>query len=69
VCFCLAVFWSIVRIFVAFSVGSEMHLFIASKSQPSISFEVVYFPSPLCSFFIEMGSLSGIFVSCGSGKN
>jgi len=57
-----------VRIFVAFSDGNEIHLFIPSKSQPKISFEVVHFPSPLCSFFIEMGSSSGIFVSCGGGK-
>jgi len=66
--FCLAVFWSIVRIFVDFSDGNEMHLFIPLKSQPIISFEVVYFLSPLWSFFIEMGSSSGIFVSCGGGK-
>jgi len=36
--FCLAVFWRIVRIFAACSDGSEMHLFVPSKSQPSVSF-------------------------------
>jgi len=61
-------FQSVVRIFVAFSDGNEMHLFIPSKSQPRISFDVVHFPLPCCSFFMEIGLSSSIPVSCGSGK-
>jgi len=67
-CFWRAVFQRIVRIFVAFSGGSEMHLFISSNSHPRISFEDVHLLLSRCNFFIEIGSSSFIPVSYGGGK-